>query len=70
VALKDGVPAGTWKQVLALGAMEPGGLTVDGAGRIYVSEPNANKVHQYAADGKALRSYGRLDMQKPGTYDR
>jgi hypothetical protein len=69
VPLKEGLPDGNWKLLLALGTMEPGGLAVDGAGRIYVSEPAANKVHQYAANGKALRNYGRLDQQKPGTYD-
>lgn len=70
VALKDGVPAGAWQQVLTLPGMDPGGLTVDSGGRIYVSEPAANRVHQYATDGKRLRSYGHLDAQKPGTYDR
>ncbi len=70
VSLKDGVPDGAWKQILTIPtAMDPSGLTVDSKGRIYVSEPKANKVHQYAADGKRLRSYGRLDVQKPGTYD-
>lgn len=71
VTLTNGVPAGTWKPVVTIPtAMDPGGLTVDGSGRIYVSEPKANKVHQYSADGKRLRSYGRLDVQKPGAYDR
>ncbi len=70
VALKAGLPDGTWKQVLGLGALEPGGLAVDGAGRIYVSEPAANRVHQYSPDGKRLRSYGHLNQQRPGTYDR
>ncbi len=70
VTLKDGMPAGTWQPVLALPGMDPGGLTVDASGRIYVSEPAANRVHQYAANGKRLRSFGRLDVQKPGTYDR
>jgi hypothetical protein len=71
VPLKGGIPDGGWKQLLALpAAMDPGGLTVDGSGRIYVSEPAANRVHQYAADGARLRSYGRLAAQKPGSYDR
>ncbi|MBA3938974.1 MAG: hypothetical protein H0X38_16130, partial [Planctomycetes bacterium] len=70
VALKDGLPDGPWQPVVALAGMEPGGLAVDGSGRIYVSEPAANRVHQYAANGKRLRSYGHLDVQKPGTYDR
>jgi len=71
VALRDGLPDGAWKQVLALPAgMDPGGLAVDGSGRIYVSDPAANRVHQHAADGRRLRSYGRLDHQRPGSYDR
>jgi hypothetical protein len=71
VPLKEGVPDGAWSPVLALPAgMEPGGLTVDLSGRIYVSEPAANRVHQYSPAGKRLRSYGKLDAQRPGTYDR
>ncbi|MBA3937122.1 MAG: hypothetical protein H0X38_06645 [Planctomycetes bacterium] len=71
VPLADGRPAGGWKRVLDLpAAMDPGGLTVDGSGRIYVSEPAANRVYQYAADGRRLRSFGRGDRQTPGTYDR
>ena len=70
VPLKDGVPDGAWKPVITLSGMEPGGLTVDSVGRIYVSEPDANRVHQYGADGKRLRSFGHLDAQKPGSYDR
>ena len=71
VELKDGLPVGSWRQVIALPAgMEPGGLAVDGAGRIYVSEPSANHVHQYSQDGTRLRSYGHLPAQHPGSYDR
>jgi hypothetical protein len=71
VPLKAGVPEGGWKQVLALPAgMKPGGLAVDGSGRIYVSEPAANHVRQFSADGTLLRSFGRLDMQPAGGFDR
>lgn len=68
----EGLPVGSaWKQVLAVpAALNPGDLAVDSKGRIYISEPTANKVHQYAADGKRLRSYGKLARQRAGSYDR
>lgn len=71
VALAAGLPDGAWQPLLALpAAMDPGGIAVDGSGRIYVSEPAANRVHQFAVDGKRLRSYGKLAVQRPGDYDR
>jgi hypothetical protein len=39
-------------------------------GRFYYSVPAANRVYQVDAKGAPLRSYGRLDRQTPGTYDR
>src|SRR5205085_11223358 len=45
-------------------------LERDSHGRFYVSVPAANKVLQLDAVGKVLRTYGRLDRQKPGLYDR
>lgn len=71
MSLTDGLPGGAWTKQLSLpdGAL-PGGIAVDGGGRIYLSEPAANRIFQYGADGKRQRSYGRLDVQKPGSYDR
>lgn len=45
-------------------------LERDAKGRFYYSVPAANKVYQVDDKGKVLRAYGRLDHQKPGTYDR
>ena len=71
VELADGVPRGAWKTIVTLPpGLDAAGLTVDGQGRIYVSEPSANRVHQFATDGTRLRSYGHLAVQRPGTYDR
>lgn len=71
VPLAGGRPTGAWQRILDLpAAMDPGGLAVDGSGRIYVSEPAANRVHQYDAGGRRLRSFGRGDRQQPGGYDR
>lgn len=49
--------------------LRPFDLERDSRGRFYVSVPSANKVLQLDAAGKVLRTYGRLDAQKPGTYD-
>ena len=50
--------------------VKPFDLERDGKGRFYYSVPAANKVYQVDAKGTILRTYGRLDRQKPGTYDR
>lgn len=71
ITLKDGMPAGDWKPLWrAPAGMTPFCLAVDASGRFYLSEPEANKVHQFDSSGKLLRSYGRLAAQKPGSYDR
>lgn len=71
LAVPAGLKEGAWSRLFALPAgLDPGGIAVDGSGRIYISDPAGNRVHQYSADGKRLRSYGRLEVQKPGTYDR
>ena len=44
----------------------PADMEVDGHGRFYLSDPTANKVYQLDAAGKVLRTFGRLDAQKPG----
>jgi len=50
--------------------VQPFDLERDSHGRFYYSLPDQNKVCQVDATGKVLRTYGRLDRQKPGTYDR
>jgi hypothetical protein len=70
VALKDGLPAGTWQKVLNVPAdIHSADMAIDTQGRFYVSDSGANKVFQLDASGKVLRSYGRLNVQKPGSYD-
>ena len=70
VPLKAGLPAGPLKTVLNVpAAIRPTDLEVDSHGRIYLADPHANHVHQFAPDGKPLRRFGRLDAQRPATYD-
>lgn len=69
--LKNGLPEGQWKTVFNVPAtIKPFDLEVDSRGRFYLSDSAANKVFQLAADGKITRTFGKLDVQKPGTYDR
>jgi len=48
----------------------PSDLAVDAKGRFYLTFPEENKVRQYSADGKITRTFGRLDAQISGSYDR
>lgn len=72
IALKDGVPVpnAQWQTALALPeTLKAAEIAVDSQGRLYVSSPDANKVYQFNKSGKMLRTFGNLDVQKPGTYD-
>lgn len=69
-AMKAGVPEPTLKRVLAVPAgIEPSDLEVDSHGRIYLADAKANKVHQFAANGKPVRVLGKLATQRSGSYD-
>src|SRR5438270_366444 len=68
--LASGLPQGKWQKLFAVPkTIAPFDLEVDSRGRIYLSDPKANKVHQLSRGGKLLRSYGQLDAQNPGSYD-
>ncbi len=68
--LKNGLPAGEWKQLWQVPVkITPFDMAVDSHGRFYLSDSAANKVYQLDAKGDVQRTYGRLDRQKPGTYD-
>lgn len=70
VPLAAGVPQGAWQKLFAVPAgVTPADVEVDGQGRVYLSDSQANKVYQYSAAGKPLRSFGRRAAQTPGTYD-
>ena len=70
VPLKAGLPEGAWRKLFEVPAtIAPSDLEVDAHARFYLSDAKANKVYQFAADGKPLRTFGRLDAQKPGAYD-
>ena len=70
VKLNGGVPEGSWQKLFAVPAtIKPFDLAIDHHGRVYLSDPAANKVYQFDATGKILLTYGRLDVQKPETYD-
>jgi hypothetical protein len=49
--------------------IHPFDLEADSHGRVYLSDPDANHVFQFDAQGKLLRTYGRLAAQPPGHYD-
>lgn len=69
--LGNGVPDGRWQPLLALPAgLTPADLEVDSQGRLYLSDRAANKVFQFDSGGKTLRTFGKLECQKPGAYDR
>ena len=71
VDLKDGIPSGNWRKVFAVPAnIKAFDMAVDSRGRFYLSDSAANKVYQLDAGGKTTRTFGRLAVQKPGTYDR
>jgi len=68
--LQDGLPIGDWKKVFQVPSdIAPFDLEVDSHGRFYLSDTAANKVFQLNRGGKVLRTFGRLAVQKPGTYD-
>lgn len=70
VPLQAGLPQGAWQRLFTVPPkVTPVDLEVDSHGRIYLSDARANKVFQCDRTGKLLRSFGRLDAQKPGSYD-
>jgi len=71
VRLEAGIPQKPWQRLFALPpGVQPADVEVDRQQRIYLSEPAANKVHQFDRSGRLLRSYGRLASQQPGSHDR
>ena len=70
VALASGLPQGPWRRLFPVPAgVQPFDLEVDQHGRVYLSDPAANQVHQFSPEGKLLRDYGRSAAQSPGQYD-
>ena len=47
----------------------PFDLETDSKGRFYLSDSAANRVYQLNARGRVTLTYGRLPVQKSGTYD-
>jgi hypothetical protein len=69
-ALAAGVPQGPLAPVFTVpAAIQPFDLEQDSRGRFYLSDPGANKVYQMDRAGKVLHTFGRLRVQKPGSYD-
>lgn len=69
-ALTAGVPQGALKPLFTVpAAVKPFDLEQDSHGRFYLSDPAANKVYQLDRAGKVLHTFGRRDVQKPGSYD-
>ena len=69
-ALRDGKPDGALQQLFAVPAgIDPFDLEQDSHSRFYISDRQANKVHQLDRTGKILHTYGRLAGQSPGRYD-
>ncbi|MCX5684269.1 MAG: hypothetical protein NT049_11365, partial [Planctomycetota bacterium] len=70
VRLAAGLPQGALKRVFTVPAdLKPFDLKVDSRGRFYLSDPAANHVYQLSREGKRLLAFGKLDGQKPGSYD-
>ncbi len=70
VPLNDGLPEGDWQQVFKVPSLiSPSDLEVDRHGRFYLSDSKANKVYQLDAKANLLRTFGRLPVQKAGSYD-
>ncbi len=70
IHLDNGLPIGDWGKVFDVpGNINPFDLELDSSGRFYLSDREANKVYQLNARGKELRTFGNLDVQKPGEYD-
>lgn len=64
------LPGGAWQRIFAVPQnINPADLEVDSHGRFYLSDTAANKVFQLDRAGKTLRTFGRLDAQKPGSFD-
>ena len=69
-AMKAGLPEPELKRVLSVPeGITPSDLEVDSHGRIYIADAKANKVHQFSADGKLLRDFGKLAAQRSGSYE-
>lgn len=65
-----GVAQGQWQRIFVVPqSITPFDMKVDSHGRFYLSDEAANHVYQLNAQGKVLLTYGKLDAQKPGTYD-
>jgi hypothetical protein len=70
VLLKAGLPDGELKPVFTVpDGVNPSDLEVDSHDRIYIADAKANKVYQYTIDGKLTRTFGKLAVQKSGSYD-
>jgi hypothetical protein len=70
IRLDNGLPQGSWETVFSVPAsIAPFDLEVDKSNRYYLSDTEANKVYQLDVGGKILRTFGRLGVQKPGSYD-
>lgn len=69
-ALKAGLPEPALKRVLSIPKeITPNDLEVDSHGRIYLADAKANKVLQFSAAGKLLHTFGKLPVQRSGSYD-
>ena len=68
--LAAGKPGSPLQVLFTLPAtIDPTDVEADSHGRLYVSDSAANKVYQMDRSGKILHTLGRLDRQKPGSYD-
>ncbi len=55
---------------LVVGLDDPRGITVDSAGKIYISDQgNSNQVKTFSPEGKPLLVYGNAGATKAGPYD-
>ncbi len=70
MTLVNGLPSGAWARLFTVPpGIQPADLEADSHGRLYLSDPVANRVYQLDRAGKVLRTFGRLPAQQPGRYD-
>ncbi len=68
--LKDGIPESELKIAFKLpDHTVPSDLEVDSHGRVYIAYAQTNRVLQFSASGELLRTFGKLAVQRSGSYD-
>ena len=62
-------PAAWSKPVSLPGLKDPRDLAVDSAGRLFVADPEVNRVFRFSPAGELESAFGAADAQREGHYD-